>query len=150
MPSVEVATIVPEHGGGALYVGGVPGNAGGPGRPPSAIRLTCRESFAARVKILEDIADGEPIVKIMGPDGRTELGKISASPSDRIKAIDTLGKYGGIEKLTVETPPLGSLAQMGDDELLEVLQLRTGRLEAALMRRRDLRDPGPAPAVNDE
>jgi hypothetical protein len=55
----------------------MPGNAGGPGRPPSELRQRLRGSFADRLAILEEIAD----------DADT-------SPSDRIRAIDLLAKYG--------------------------------------------------------
>lgn len=72
--------MVPQPHGGALLPGGVPGNAGGTGAPPSALRLTLRKSFSDRVKILEQIADGT-------------LGE-KVRPSDRAKAIDILAKYG--------------------------------------------------------
>lgn len=125
----EIGSLVPQEHGGALRYGGT--NAGGPGRPPSALRATCRASFAARIKILEDIADGEPIVKLRGPDGETTIGLGSASPADRIRAIDTLGKYGGIEKLTLDD---GSgrdraLSQLSDEDLIKVLYARAGRLK---------------------
>ena len=48
----------PNANGGALYAGGVPGNAGGSGRPLSAARNAARESFASRIPVLESIADG--------------------------------------------------------------------------------------------
>lgn len=97
---------------------GNPGNVGGPGRPASAIRELCRGAFGARVRVLETIADGEPVQRIEVPLGvvlrsaqcpkcgeglkaedadallLTVEGRASASPGDRIKAVDTLGKYG--------------------------------------------------------
>jgi hypothetical protein len=83
---------VPRHGRGLLRVGGT--NAGGTGRPPSVIRERCRGSFEQRIPTLEQIADGEPIQKMRLPDGEEIDALISASPGDRIKAIDALGKYG--------------------------------------------------------
>jgi hypothetical protein len=69
--------LIPQPHGGALRHGG-PGG-GGSGRPPSAIRELVRGSFEERFRILESIADD--------PD---------ADRSDRLKAVDLLGKYGGI------------------------------------------------------
>jgi hypothetical protein len=62
-----------EHGGALLRGGTI-----GPGRPSSAVRKACTLAFEQRIAVLTAIADG------------TE----DASPSDRIKAIDVLGKYG--------------------------------------------------------
>lgn len=108
----------PGANGGQLQSGN-PGNAGGAGRPASAIREHCRGSFAQRVRVLEEIADGEPIQRVRVPlaavlqhshcpkcgDGlqakeaaalaMVEVdGLVSAKPKDRIDAVDTLGKYG--------------------------------------------------------
>ena len=47
------------------------------GRPPSVIRERCRGSFEDRIAVLEEIADNP-----------------EASASDRIRALDLLGKYG--------------------------------------------------------
>ena len=67
--------------------GGQPGNAGGVGRPPSALRERLRGSLDERVVVLEQIADDE-----------------SAAHRDRIRAVDTLAKYGlgQIREVTVE------------------------------------------------
>jgi hypothetical protein len=70
--------LIPQPDGrGALLSGGMPGNKGGTGRPPSLIRAALRESFDARIQILEEIADGK-------------LYEVK----DRIKAMETLAKYG--------------------------------------------------------
>lgn len=55
------------------------GRAGAPniGRPPNLIRAALRASFEERLRILESIAD----------DGK-------CSPSDRIRALELLAKYG--------------------------------------------------------
>ena len=104
--------VAQEHGG-ALKSGGTPGNKGGTGRPPSAIREHCRGSFAERVKVLETIADGEVIEKMLveGSDGEIEVMK-SARVTDRLKAIELLAKYGGVDKLALtadEQPVAGEL-----------------------------------------
>jgi hypothetical protein len=102
---------------GALKTGN-PGNKGG-GRLPSAIRETCRGSFDNRIKVLESIADGEPIERIsvslasvvghmkcpkcstaLVPNDAAEAflttitAKGSARAGDRIRATEALGKYG--------------------------------------------------------
>ena len=76
-PTKTAIPVPRPNGRGALLPGGMPGNAGGPGRPPSELRERLRGSFADRLAILEEIAD----------DADT-------SPSDRIRAIDLLAKYG--------------------------------------------------------
>ena len=81
--------LVPQPHGGALRNGSTPGtNAGGTGRPPSAIREKLRGSFSNRIATLERIADD---------DGQTT--------ADRIRALDLLAKYGlgTTRELTVET-----------------------------------------------
>jgi hypothetical protein len=74
--------IVPTHGHGALLSGGMPGNKGGTGRPASEVRARCLGSFAERIAVLEEIADSR-----------------DSSPSDRRAAVDTLGKYAGLQKV---------------------------------------------------
>ena len=67
--------------GADIMIGDHPRNTGGKrgrsGRPPSAIRIRCRGSFAERVPVLEEIIDD--------PKSRA---------ADRIRAMDLLGKYG--------------------------------------------------------
>ena len=79
-------TKVRQAHGGALNAGGTPGNQGG--RPSSALRAVLRRSFHERIPILEEIADN--------PDSH---------PIDRIRAIETLGKFGlgQLRELSVET-----------------------------------------------
>lgn len=69
--------LIPQPHGGALLPGAGGGPQPGAGRPPSVIRERLRGSFAERIKILEAIADDPEV-----------------SPSDRVKAIDMLAKYG--------------------------------------------------------
>jgi hypothetical protein len=137
--------LVPQPGGrGALYQGGVPGNRGGVGRPPSAIRAHCRGSFSDRIAVLEAIADGDatetvrvPLVvllahaacpkcgeglKVTGddPDLRIEV-KRSAQATDRIAAVDKLGKYG-----------LDARTQMSVDDVRERLRATVGLIREAV------------------
>lgn len=119
--TANTPALIPQaNGRGALLTGGVPGNRGGPGRPPDAIREHLRGSFDERVGVIEDIADGTPVtnadvplinilphvicpkcgeVKMEAKDPATLFmvsvrGKVSASPSERIKALDLAAKYG--------------------------------------------------------
>src|SRR5712691_8321660 len=75
--AAKLPALVPQPHGGALLDSGLPGHAGGGGRPSSALRERLRGSFQERVRVLEDIAD-DP----------------KADPQDRIRAIDVLAKYG--------------------------------------------------------
>ncbi len=95
---------IPQPHGGALYAGGVPGHRGGPGAPPSVLRERLRGSFENRIGALEQIADGEALVKTRAPDGKETETLVSASVPDRLKAIDTMAKYGlgTTKELTVE------------------------------------------------
>lgn len=68
--------LIPQPHGGAILSGGWPGNAGG-GRPPSVVRAAMREALAERVRLLAEIADDHDV-----------------RPSDRIKAIEALARYG--------------------------------------------------------
>lgn len=119
----------PAHGRGSLRVGNTGGNPG-TGRPPSAIRENLRGSFAERVKVIEDIADGVPIQRISVPliavlphvvcptcsakglvaKDLSELLTVSfdalasASPKDRLSALDLQAKYGlgALKEVSVE------------------------------------------------
>lgn len=74
--TAEADTIAQRHGG-ALLPGGKVGNPGGIGMAPSIVRDRARRGFYERINELEALAD-----------------RTSASDRDRIRAIDTLGKYG--------------------------------------------------------
>lgn len=91
---------------GAALVPGNPGNSGGKkgrsGRPPSAVRDACRLAFQQRIKVLKEIADGVVVYRLRkdgDKPGEDELLKLAPTPADRIRAVDTLGKYGGIQKV---------------------------------------------------
>lgn len=71
---------IPQAHGGVLVPGAGRGPAKGApnaGRPPSAVRAILRESFVNRVPLAEAIAD-DP----------------SFPPSERLRALDLLGRYG--------------------------------------------------------
>ncbi len=72
-----VPKMVRQPHGGALRVGGTPGNRGGAGAPPSELRARLRGSAGDRIAIAEEIAD-DP----------------EASNADRLRAVDLLFKYG--------------------------------------------------------
>lgn len=80
----------PAQGGARLPLGAHAGNTGGKpgrsGRPPSAVRETARQLFDDRLQTLAKIADNR----------RTKA-------SDRIAAIDRLGRYGMTESIHVVT-----------------------------------------------
>lgn len=104
--------LVPQAHGGALYRGGVPGpHAPGAGRPREAVRRAALLSYAERIPILEQIADGKPIQRIQMVNGGEEVeAEVSAKPSDRIKAIEALGKAG-----LGEDTRIAAAAEFGQD-----------------------------------
>lgn len=95
-----------------LQIGGTPGNPGG-GRPASVIRARLRGALDERIHIVEQIAEGG----------------FEASPQDRMRAIEFMGKY-----------TLDSRTQMGVEEIrerlvrtVEMIERRTGHDLAAEM-----------------
>lgn len=127
-PAKTPVGIRPQEHGGALRSGGT--NKGGTGRPPSVIRESLRGSFADRVAVIESIADGAPIQHIRVPliavlphvvcpnCGEQEMhandpsslltvefeALASASPRDRLAALDLQAKYGlgALKEVSVE------------------------------------------------
>lgn len=103
----SVAMTVPKHGGGRLRRGN-PNNSGGAGRPPSILRQQLAGSFAERVKVAEDIADGKPQLVLVAKEVKVKdrkTGKMKTkwqqqrlkqtpSNADRLRALDLLAKYG--------------------------------------------------------
>ena len=115
---------MPGRNGGTLNAGGTPGNSGGKkgrsGRRPSAMRALATEMFSERLPHLADIADGKAICRIKSGDAETET-LISPDVSDRLRAIDLLGRYGP-----------GTVKEVSADDVedrvertLEVIQART-------------------------
>lgn len=71
--------------GGSLLSGGVPGNRGGTGRPPSAVRELCLQAFEDRIPIAMSLAD-DPEVR----------------PRDRLAALELLARYAGLQSLSFD------------------------------------------------
>ncbi len=96
------------NGRGALYAGGVVGNAGGAGRPPSAIRHALRGGYDERLPLLFAMADGITTLTITErcpkcghepPATRRELKDVAVGPDVVLKALDHIGKMGmGVPK----------------------------------------------------
>lgn len=80
-PSVAVldtrVSIPGRNGHGTITPGGKPGNRGGKGTTPSAVRKACRKSFAARMPLLRALAD-DPNLDV----------------KDRLRAIEMFGRFG--------------------------------------------------------
>lgn len=120
---IKRGTAVPQKHGGTLVVGaghGPPKGEGG--RPPSYLRDRLRGTLAERIPLIEQIADGRPVkeaeIPLLSvlryaecPKCQGELKKLaevtdadvvlitlrgreSATPNDRIKALDLAAKYG--------------------------------------------------------
>jgi hypothetical protein len=70
--------------GGALNAGGTKGNRGG-GRPPEEVRQACRDGFFEHL-----------------PKALAVLKSRKSTNVERLKALDLLGKYGGLVKTEVE------------------------------------------------
>ena len=102
--AAKLPALVPQSHGGSLLDRGVPGHAGGGGRPSSALRERLRGSFQERVTVLEEIAD-DP----------------KADPQDRIRAIDVLAKYG-----------LGVTRELSVDEVRDRLRETVGLIRRVL------------------
>jgi hypothetical protein len=93
--------------------GGNPGNKGGKkgrsGRPPGVIRQACAKAFDKRIKYLMAVVDGETGDYLAHKDGQPVLDdqgrpvRCGAEVSDRLKAMDLLGKYGALQKIETET-----------------------------------------------
>lgn len=101
-PKTKGVSTRPGRNGGTLNSGN-PGNRGGSGTVPSILRDQLRGSFAQRIGTLEKIADGEVVAKVKVENSETEM-LVSADVSDRLKAIDMLGKYGlgTVKEISVE------------------------------------------------
>ncbi len=115
--------------GGKLRKGN-PGNKGGGGIVPAHIRTHCRGSFAERVPVLEAIADGTPLPMTIVKNGESQTIQISATIKERVSAIETLGKYGGVDKLalTADEQPEDRMTPERRLELLEQMR-RLVRIE---------------------
>ena len=101
------ASLIPQPHGGALLSGGVPGKAGGAGRPPSEVRQLAREAYAQRIPVLAAIADGLVAVPLRercprcGHDPADEKERTvekaierAPSPGEQVRAMAELSKVG--------------------------------------------------------
>ena len=110
---VKSGELVKQAHGGALRNGSEKGNTPGTGRPPSKIRELCRSDFAETAPVLKEIA--------LDKDERA---------TDRVKAIEALGKYGGVDKiaLTIDEQPEREMTPERVADLFEKIQrIRTIR-----------------------
>ena len=104
---------MPVAAGGILRVGN-PGNKGGTGRTPSALRAQLRGSLADRIGIIEAVADSE-----------------SATNSDRLKAVELLARYGLGEETTLTAGQVQSLTDAELDALADGRELPQRRIPDA-------------------
>ena len=92
--------LIPQEHGGALLAGGVPGNKGGPGRPPSAIRGELRAILEDSLDTLKRFSQAQVQISLIGVcddcGHESDAGKlpVTIKGSDVTKAIDIAAKYG--------------------------------------------------------
>ena len=79
---VNTGAPIPQAHGGAIHAPGNPGNKGGPGRPPSEIRLACREHGYRQIANLGKLVD------------KLESGDIEMSVTEQTRLSEALNKYG--------------------------------------------------------
>jgi len=94
---VEVGTMptMPGKNGGTLNRGGTPGNKGGTGRPPNALKNLATEEVIKIIPRMSRIAQGETImsqIRRKGSDGRPIELEATPEIKDQIKAFGELGK----------------------------------------------------------
>ena len=104
--------------------GGVVGNRGGTGRPKSEIRRACAEAFDSRIPRLLEIMDE------------------ASTPQEYMKALDLLGKYGGLQQIdaTSGDNPLQGLTESERVERIATL--------VNLARARGVTEPPPSDALD--
>ena len=103
-------SVMPGRNGGTLRRGG--NNTPGTGRPKSEVRAACAKGFDERISLLQGFADDPNL-----------------SPAERLKALDLLGKYGGLQQVdqTSDDKPMqtmvnfGGMSQAEREELLKNL-----------------------------
>jgi hypothetical protein len=93
------------------------------GRPPSALRAQMRGALAERMAVALDIADGKPVQRLKLPTGEETEAHISASPADRLRALEFLAKYGLGSTITAtdtegnDAPTPVQVWRIGDNEI---------------------------------
>lgn len=115
--------LTPQAHGGALKQGTNFGNKGG-GRPKSEIRRACAEAFDSRIPRLLEIMDN------------------ASTPQEYMKALDLLGKYGGLQQIdaTSGDNPLQGLTESERIERIATL--------VNLARARGVTEPPPSDAID--
>jgi len=115
--------LTPQAHGGALKQGANFGNKGG-GRPKSEIRRACAEAFDSRIPRLLEIMDE------------------ASTPQEYMKALDLLGKYGGLQQIdaTSGDNPLQGLTESERVERIATL--------INLARARGVTEPPPSDALD--
>ncbi len=78
---------------GGKAVATLPRQLTAPNLTADIIRARCKDSFFSRIHVLEAIADGTIETYTTGPKGTTVF---TPSARDRVAALDTLAKYGGV------------------------------------------------------
>jgi len=141
--------IVQGKNGGMLRKGGV-SHVGGQGFLTKKLRDRSARSFAKRIKILNQIADGWVQWKVQDvcphcgwkeDPKKRRLEKSEVDVKARLQAIDMLGKYGVGGVKTVAPPPEGSPADETREAAFDALETSTKiitLLERAMERRQAL------------
>lgn len=112
--------VVPKHGRGMIRHGS---DTPGPGRPPSAIRKTARDSLDKRMGFLDRVIDGEMIEHKVQAPGAAEplIIRRSADLADRMRAFRELREMG-----------LGTLKEINSEEVKERLSATLREIHAYL------------------
>lgn len=73
------------------------------GRPPSFVREASRHGFYTRIPLLKKIADGsiDMALDVATQKGDVVTLRIEPSFAERLRAIDLLGKYGGLTSTAI-------------------------------------------------
>lgn len=108
-PAPVMPPLIPQPHGGALFVGGLPGNKGGSGRPPGLTRQLAARKMPKHVRTLDAIALGRTTVTIaekcpkcgFEPTDKAETAPVLVKPSDRVSAIRELRKLAELSEVVI-------------------------------------------------
>ena len=116
---------VPQPHGGALNAGGIPGNRGGIGSPPSEVRRMARAIFAERMPVLEQIAEGRVVVPLTercrscgyeptpsDEQAREQAIERAVRPSEQVRAMEVLGRIGMGPAVSIDDVKARMIAQV--------------------------------------
>lgn len=121
----KVPAKIPQANGGALYAGGVPGNRGGHGQPPSRVKAALRMDFEERRGVLRDIADGIVRVRLVptstcpecahtweeAPMSEADVKRQLPTVADRVYALRTMAQFSDLGDTGL--PDDGLLQELG-------------------------------------